>query len=293
METNEQENRGSKDRTTKMSEKVEARASLQDTGRDKKFGEKESFGNSGQAGQNPRVTEKEYSFGTEKEATSQRGTSRVRVSNNRNEDYDSEDSNKGFLSSLKFNKTTILGIAGALAGGALLFRATKKKRSSSKRAKEIQLHTEQTVKGSREELYAYWRNLENLPNFMSHIKKVVEIDEKRSKWTAEVPGGIGTIEWEAVIEQDLRNRHISWRSVANSEIENSGEVRFEDAPAGKGTIVETTISYRPPAGNAGEFVAKLLNPAFEKVVKQDLKQFKKHMEKGGDERKRSASRDLY
>ncbi|WP_245583673.1 SRPBCC family protein [Salinimicrobium xinjiangense] len=189
----------------------------------------------------------------------------------------------GNTSSLK----GILGAAGLLAGGALLFRAAKGTWPFSKKARSIELQTKQTIKRSRRELYAYWRNLENLPNFMSHIKDIREIDEMRSQWTAEIPGGIGTIEWEAVIEQDIENEYISWSSIADADIENAGEVRFKDAPSGKGTIVETTISYRPPSGKVGEYAAKLLNPAFEKIVKNDLKQFKKYMEKGGERKWRS------
>ena len=285
MESNDQVRKGNNDKTSKLSGKEGANASLntENTGRSKTFRDETLVGVPGQVGQNQRVTEKEYSFGTEKQAPSERAGSKARVSENSTRNYNSEDSDNGFLSSVKFNKTTLLGLAGALAGGALIFKALKGK-SSSKKAHEIQLQTRQTIKNSREELYAYWRNLENLPNFMSHIKEVREIDERRSKWTAEVPGGMGTVEWEALIEQDIVNSFISWRSVADADIRNAGEVRFEEAPNGKGTIVETTISYLPPAGNAGEYVAELLNPAFEKIVKKDLKQFKKHMEKGGAER---------
>lgn len=286
MESKDQVKKGTKDRTSKMSENERTKANLKSEaiGKDKKIGEEKPLGNSGQVGKNQRVTETGNLSGTNKQFTSEPRSSRVRVTRKNQ----SEDSNGDLLSSIKNNKGTILGLAGALAGGALLFKAAKKGFSSSKKAHIIQLHTKQTINRSREELYAYWRNLENLPNFMSHIKEVGEINERRSRWTAEIPGGIGTIDWEAEIEQDIRNKYISWRSVADSDIENAGEVRFEDAPGGKGTIVETTISYRPPAGNAGEYVAKLLNPAFEKIVKKDLKQFKKHMEQGGDERERSA-----
>lgn len=271
-----------KERTSKMSENEKVKADLRNeaTRSSNDFGEQRPVGGSPQDARNRRVTEPEPSFGTQNQATTQTTSSSQRMKKNQNREYRSGDSNGSFLSSVKSNKGAILGIAGALAGGALLFRGLKGK-SSSANSNEVKLHTKQTILRSREELYAYWRNLENLPDFMSHIKEVEEIDEKRSRWTAEIPGGIGTIDWEADIEQDITNKYISWRSIADADIENAGEVRFEDAPAGKGTIVETTISYRPPAGNAGELVAELLNPAFEKIVKKDLKDFKKHMEKGG------------
>lgn len=186
------------------------------------------------------------------------------------------------LSTLKENKKGLLGILGAVVGGALLYKGAKGMGSSGKSSsKSIVATSKLTVKRSREELYAYWRNLENLPNFMSHIKEVRETGNKRSEWVAKIPGGIGTIEWDAEIIQERTNHLLMWRSLPGSEIDNSGEVRFEIDPKGKGTIVETTITYRPPAGDAGGFAAKLLNPAFEKVVKNDLKQFKKLMEKGG------------
>ena len=96
---------------------------------------------------------------------------------------------------------------------------------------------------------------------MSHIEEVRELSDKRSEWTAEVPGGLGTIEWEAEIIWEQKNHSIAWRSLPDSEIENSGEVRFQDAGNGKSTIVEARISYRPPTGQAGSLAAKLLNPA--------------------------------
>lgn len=184
----------------------------------------------------------------------------------------------------------ILGIAGGVvAGGALLFKGATgnwpffggdgKERSGVNNIVDIQ--SKLTIDRPREELYAYWRKLENLPNFMSHLKEVQQQDAKISTWVAKIPGGLGTIEWDAEIVQEKTNMLLRWRSLPGSEIENAGEVHFEDALDGEGTIVETKISYRPPAGDVGGYAAKLLNPAFEKIVKKDLKEFKSFMEDGG------------
>jgi len=190
------------------------------------------------------------------------------------------------LSDIGVNKNQVLTALGVVAGGALLYKGAKALVGSGKSAVPdnkaiINISTSTTVKRPKEELYAYWRNLENLPNFMSHIEEVREVSDKKSQWTAEVPGGLGTIEWDAEIIWEQKNHSIAWKSLPDSEIENSGEVRFQDAGNGKSTIVESRISYRPPAGRAGGLAAKLLNPAFKKVVENDLKEFKKVMEKGG------------
>lgn len=186
----------------------------------------------------------------------------------------------------------LLGVLGAVAGGALLFRGAKghwpfagtSQKKASGKITVVDLNSKVIINRPREELYAYWRNLENLPNFMSHLKEVKELDDTRSQWTAKIPGGLGTVEWDAEIVRERTNHLLAWRSLPNSEIENAGEVRFENAPGGR-TIVETTISYRPPAGEIGDYAAKLFNPAFQKIVKKDLEQFKKVMEKRGKKSK--------
>lgn len=189
-------------------------------------------------------------------------------------------------------KNKFLTALGIVAGGALLYKGAKALAGSGKaginKKAIVEIKSTLVIKRPKEELYAYWRNLENLPNFMSHIKEVHEINSKRSHWVADPPGGLGDIQWEAEIIWEQDNQILAWRSLPDSEIENSGEVRFYDAGNRKSTIVEATISYRPPLGTAGKLVAKLLNPAFKKVVENDLKEFKRLMERGGSSKGKHA-----
>lgn len=143
-----------------------------------------------------------------------------------------------------------------------------------------------TILKPREEVYQFWRQLENLPRFMAYLKDVKQADAKRSHWVAKVPRNIiskeklTTVEWDAKIVREEENSRIVWRSLPGSDVENSGEVHFTDAPAGRGTVVQATIAYHPPLGAAGELAAKLLNPAFKELVKQDLRRFKRLQEAG-------------
>lgn len=143
-----------------------------------------------------------------------------------------------------------------------------------------------TILKPRHEVYQFWRQLENLPKFMAYLEQVKQTDAGRSHWVAKVPKSIITeeklitIAWDAQIEHEEEDSRIAWRSLPGSEVENSGEVRFSDAPAGRGTVVQATIAYHPPFGVAGEIAAKLLNPAFEELVKQDVRRFKRLLEAG-------------
>ncbi len=140
----------------------------------------------------------------------------------------------------------------------------------------INLKSSTNIAKPRAEVYAFWRKLENLPLFMKHLESVTVLDETTSLWKANIPGGLGTIEWKSEIVHDEFNNRIGWKSLPGSEIMNVGNVQFKDTPTG--TKIETVLSYDPPAGKIGETVASLLTPIFEGIVKSDLQGIKKYME---------------
>lgn len=150
----------------------------------------------------------------------------------------------------------------------------------TQRSKAIELRASLTVNKPKEEVFRYWRKLENLPIFMEHLKTVREIDNNRSHWEARIPGNIGTIEWDAEITDERQDALIAWQSVENATIYNSGHVSFRETLGGMGTVINVTIIYQPPAGNAGAVTAKLLNPLFEKMVRTDILRFKQVIEFG-------------
>ena len=70
--------------------------------------------------------------------------------------------------------------------------------------------------------YNQWTQFESFPEFMEGVKEVVQLDEKRLRWTADVKGK--DQEWEAEITDQTPDRHIAWRSVTGAP--NSGSVTF-------------------------------------------------------------------
>jgi uncharacterized membrane protein len=147
----------------------------------------------------------------------------------------------------------------------------------------VNIRTTMVVNKPKEEVYRFWRNLENLPLFMKHLKSVKEDDNKQSHWEALMPGNLGVIKWEANIVEDEENRKIAWQSTPESMIENAGKVVFDEALGGQGTKLDIVISYRPPAGDLGRGIANMLNPMVEKYVREDVANFKSHIEtKTGD-----------
>jgi uncharacterized membrane protein len=136
-----------------------------------------------------------------------------------------------------------------------------------------------TVNKSPEEVYRFWRNLENLPSFMQHLESVQTTGDGRSHWRAIGPGG-KPFQWDAEIVRDEPNRLIEWRSLEGSEVENSGSVRFELAGGGRGTVIRVELQYDAPGGAFGRGFAKLLGREPGQQIDDDLRAFKQVMETG-------------
>lgn len=144
--------------------------------------------------------------------------------------------------------------------------------------RSIHVQQQVTIMKPAAQLFAYWKQLENLPRFMEHLKDVKRLDGNRSHWVAKGPLN-SSIEWDAEIINEEQDRLIAWQSVGDAEVDNSGSVRFIDA-GDKGTEVVVTLDYIPPAGQIGKMVARLFGEEPSQTVKEDLRRFKALMEAG-------------
>ncbi|HEX6271182.1 MAG TPA: SRPBCC family protein [Anaerolineales bacterium] len=146
----------------------------------------------------------------------------------------------------------------------------------------IRVERSVTVNRPRDQLFRIWRNLENLPRFMKHLKSVrvdQSSDNRRSHWVAMAPLG-RTVEWDAEIVEEHENQLLAWKSVPGSTVDSTGRVDFNDAPGQRGTIVHVSMQYNPPAGSMGAAFAKLFGQDAGQQVREDLRQFKQIMETG-------------
>ena len=143
------------------------------------------------------------------------------------------------------------------------------------------VRTKQSITVVRQpaEVYAFWRDFENLPRFMRHLERVERLDGVRSRWTAKGPAGT-SVSWDAEIVQDVPNEMIAWRSLEGADVPNAGTVRFVAAPGGRGTEVRVEMEYTPPAGRLGATVATLFREEPRQQVHDDLHRFKQVMEVG-------------
>ena len=197
----------------------------------------------------------------------------------------------GAMILLGLKQRSLRGALLALAGGGLAYQGVTGQKSLTDTVSEtvsesLELgkskQVEKTVTISNKtpaELYSVWRNFENLPMFMKHLKSIKVIDETRSHWVAKAPLD-SSVEWDAEIVSDQENQLIAWSSVEGADIDNSGFVRFQAAPDGRGTEVKVVLEYTPPGGTVGNTIAKIFGEAPEQQIGDELRNFKMLMEAG-------------
>lgn len=136
-----------------------------------------------------------------------------------------------------------------------------------------------TINRSPEELYSFWRQLENLPRFMGHLQSVTEIGDGVSHWVMRTSHG-RTLEWDARLIEDKPGQMISWQSLEGADVDNAGSVWFTPATGGRGTVVKVAMKYSPPGGKLGTALAKFIGEDAGKQMAGDLFRLKSLLETG-------------
>jgi uncharacterized membrane protein len=124
-------------------------------------------------------------------------------------------------------------------------------------------------------VYNQWTQFEEFPRFMEGVREVRQLDDQRLHWCAVVGGD--DVEWDALITEQMVERHIGWRSTSGAK--NAGTVSFEPL-GGNRTRVTLRMEYEPHG--AVQRIGNWLG-AFTTRVEGDLKRFKEFIESRGIE----------
>ena len=124
-----------------------------------------------------------------------------------------------------------------------------------------------------QQVYELWRDPSQFPDFMPDVQ---EVTAEGDHWHWKVSSIAGTsVEWDSEIVEDKPGERLAWKSVSG-DVQNSGAVRFDDRDGE--TDIEFAMEFDPPAGTAGEVLAKLFSDPEDKV-QRSLDSFKELVEK--------------
>jgi uncharacterized membrane protein len=213
----------------------------------------------------------------------------------------------GALTLYGLGRRSLAGLGLALAGGALLYRGLgghsflyqllrmstlsrpKGPMASVPAGKGVKIEQHIVINCPAQELFHFWRKLDNLPRFMRHLESVTMKNEEQSHWIARAPFG-QHVEWDAVIHTERSPDLISWRSLPDGDVDTAGSVHFQELPNGRGTEVRVVLKYYPAGGKLGAAIAQLFGEAPEQQIHDDLIRLKRHMEV--IQRNRAAEQDV-
>jgi uncharacterized membrane protein len=123
--------------------------------------------------------------------------------------------------------------------------------------------------------YNQWTQFEEFPRFMEGVEKVIQLDDKRLHWVAEIAGKHQ--EWDAEITEQSPDERIAWRNIDGAT--NAGVVTFHYLDENKCKIM-LQLEFEPEgfvekAGDALGLVRAR--------TKGDLERFKEFIESRGSE----------
>ncbi len=137
------------------------------------------------------------------------------------------------------------------------------------------VRTSALILASAEELYSAWHNVEAIQLWQEEIQSVVKTGPSTTHWVKK--SGDKTIEWDSEMLSDEPGKRIAWRST-DGEPENAGEVVFEAAPSGKGTVVTVLQEFK--IGVLASALQTLAGRNPKQAVIENLRHFKALVESG-------------
>jgi uncharacterized membrane protein len=141
---------------------------------------------------------------------------------------------------------------------------------------EVHVKESITINRKAGDIYRFWRNLENLPRFIDHLRSVEELGDGRNRWTLETP--VGHVSWESEISKDKENEVIQWRSVPGSRVTNSGSLSLVEKEGGNAAEATVELRYKPPGKHDSFLEDKILEGITDELMRADLRKLKRIME---------------
>lgn len=136
-------------------------------------------------------------------------------------------------------------------------------------ARGVHVRESVTVNATPEELYNFWRRLEQLPMVMPHLERVEQLDLKVSRWTAKAFGQV-PVSWRAEIINEVPFETIGWKTVPGEAIQHAGSVVFKRVPGTDTTDVRVHLQYSPPGGKAAAWFAALMGQDPARLTREGL-----------------------
>src|SRR5438094_6111839 len=96
-----------------------------------------------------------------------------------------------------------------------------------------------------EDVYAFWRDLTHVPEFMERVESVEIVDSELSRWSIKAPLGV-RLHWTVQILSETAPYDLAWCTRDGARIRYQGRVELKNDTATGGTQATLRLKLRPP-----------------------------------------------
>jgi uncharacterized membrane protein len=157
-------------------------------------------------------------------------------------------------------------------------RRPRRVASAVKGSRGITFQKTITVNRPVQEVFSFWRHIENLPRFMRFVQAVTSNGGNITHWVVTTDGE--KLEWDAETIEARANEVLSWQSLPAATVDSAGSILFRPAAGNRGTVVKVSLRYAPAGGKSAAKLGKILGKDAEAVMEEDMFRFKSLIETG-------------
>ena len=142
---------------------------------------------------------------------------------------------------------------------------------------ENAIETSVTIRCPVEEVFAFYRDFDNLPRFLGDVTTSVQIGPAMYRWTIQGPLGV-RVGWMVKVTEELTNVLIRYQTVAPPGLRTYWEIHF--APGLAAGQAEVREVMKAPLGRFGRAALALIGKFPAEEVAANLHRLKEIMETG-------------
>lgn len=146
-------------------------------------------------------------------------------------------------------------------------------------AEAVRVATAITVQAPSRRVYEALANAQTLPRFVESFAEIDVQDQRLTRWTVTLPGGM-PLHWDVELTEEAPGERIAWRTREGSAFPASGQIDLRPSPANQGTEVRFTAAFDPPGGELGAKIGDLFTGAIGTKIHNDLRRFKQLIDLG-------------
>lgn len=133
------------------------------------------------------------------------------------------------------------------------------------------------IQRSVQEVFGYYQDFGNLPNFLGDVMAVQQINPTTSRWTIQGPFGIRA-HWIVKVTEQRTNELIRYETVSSPRLKTYWEIHFTPVPDTGETEVREVM--KAPLGRIGRAALALIGKFPSKEVCANLHRLRERLETG-------------